>query len=77
MYDHGDLVMRAVRNAGLHSMEKTYRWVHVKHVFAVGSTVATELCRKFGVDPDEVVGGCFDCQERQEREEREEENDFA
>jgi hypothetical protein len=29
------------------------RWAHVVNAFAVGSTSAQELCRRFGLDPDE------------------------
>ena len=34
---------------------KAPRWVVIKDVFCVGSTVATEICRKCGLDPDEIV----------------------
>ena len=44
------LVERAVRNASLPGQP---RWVAVKRTFAVGSTSAHALCRRFGLDPDE------------------------
>jgi hypothetical protein len=44
-----DLVERAVRNA----RQPGPRWCAVKATFALGSTRATELCRRFGLDPDE------------------------
>lgn len=50
-----DLVERAVRNAH-RGHPKGVRWGHVADTFAVGSTSATELCVRFGVDPCEEVG---------------------
>lgn len=44
-----ELVERAVRGA-----KGGPRWVAVKKAFAVGSTSAHNLCRRFGLDPDEV-----------------------
>ena len=49
------LVERAVRNARRQRSRKEPRWVHVSHVFALGSTYATQLCRRFDLDPDEMV----------------------
>lgn len=48
----------AVRHAGHDSKTHTHRWVHVMELFGLGSTSATELCRRFQRDPDEMVGGC-------------------
>lgn len=31
------------------------RWSHVAAVFGLGSTSAQGLCRRFDVDPDEIV----------------------
>lgn len=31
------------------------RWVGVMDVFLLGSTYASQLCRRFGLDPDEMV----------------------
>lgn len=55
-----ELLERAVRNAGRYSVEKQ-RWVAVSHAFGVGSTSARELCRRFGLDPDETVGARTRC----------------
>lgn len=46
------LVERAVRNAK--PTRTRPRWVVVKAVFAVGSTSAHNLCRRFDLDPDEL-----------------------
>jgi hypothetical protein len=32
-----------------------YRWVAVMETFQLGSGYAMELCRRFGLDPDELV----------------------
>jgi hypothetical protein len=32
------------------------RWVWVSDRFALGSTYARQLCRRYGVDPDDEVG---------------------
>lgn len=48
-----DLMGRAVRNAGLHRFKP--RWLQVANLFGCGSTVAMALCRRFGLDPDELA----------------------
>jgi hypothetical protein len=52
-----DLLDRAVRNARSrkHGRLKHPRWVGVADAFALGSTYSQELCRKFDLDPDELV----------------------
>lgn len=35
--------------------QKHPRWVAVMDAFQLGSTYAGELCRRFGLDPDEEV----------------------
>lgn len=50
-----DLVERAVRSAG-HRDARGPRWAHVAHAFALGSTFSAQLCVRFGLDPDELVG---------------------
>jgi hypothetical protein len=53
-----DLLRRAVRGARDHAQRKGTkhpRWVAVSAVFALGSTYARELCRKFELNPDEQV----------------------
>lgn len=52
-----DLVSRAIRCSHRVTSLKVPRWTCVKRVFSVGSTRAHELCRRFGLDPDEIVGG--------------------
>lgn len=50
------LLRSAVRNARpRHSRGWKWRWVAVMETFAVGSTIAHELCHRFGFDPDEKV----------------------
>ena len=46
------LVERAVRNAKAEGLPK---WAAVRAVFAVGSTSAHALCRRFGIDPDTMT----------------------
>lgn len=52
-----ELLARAVKSA--RSLERLCkpvpRWVAVKDVFLLGSTYAHQLCRRFGLDPDEMV----------------------
>lgn len=53
-----ELLRRAVRGCRSHIKSrrtKHPRWVHVSDVFALGSTFATQLCRRFDLDPDELV----------------------
>lgn len=53
-----EILERAVRAARSPTLPRGFRharWVAVRDAFCVGSTTATELCRRFGLDPDEVV----------------------
>jgi alcohol dehydrogenase class IV len=53
-----ELLRRAVRNArdrGARIGRKHARWIAVMDAFALGSTYAHQLCRRFGLDPDEQV----------------------
>jgi hypothetical protein len=55
-----ELVARAVRNARARDKRKGQkhpRWLAVMDAFALGSTYAAQLCRRFGLDPDEKVSG--------------------
>ena len=52
-----DLLRRAVTCARPHRNLEAPRWVAVRDVFGLGSTKATELCRRFGLDPDAKVPG--------------------
>lgn len=52
------LLERAVRGARDHtapSGHKHPRWVAIAQVFALGSTYSHQLCRRFDLDPDEMV----------------------
>lgn len=49
------LLERAVRSSG-RLLPRGVRWDHVMQTFALGSTYAGQLCRRFGLDPDEQVG---------------------
>lgn len=54
-YEATELVERAIRNARPRHGVDAPRWVAVKDAFGVGSSVAHELCRAHGCDPDEIV----------------------
>lgn len=49
------LVERAVRCAEPPEATAMLRWAVIKRTFGVGSTVAKDLCRRFGLNPDEVI----------------------
>lgn len=34
---------------------KSQRWVHVKRMFSCSADTATEICRRYGFDPDTLV----------------------
>lgn len=53
-----DLLRRAVRSCRARDRrkgEKHPRWTAVVDTFALGSTYAHQLCRRFDLDPDEQV----------------------
>lgn len=53
-----ELLARAVRNARDRVTRKGFlhpRWVAVMDCFALGSTYSHQLCRRFGLDPAEMV----------------------
>ena len=55
-FEDRDLIKRALLNLRPRRGERNaYRWVMVKHLFGVGSTVAHALCAEFDMDPDEVI----------------------
>jgi hypothetical protein len=57
IYDDEELVKRAVHSARPPQRErKAARWVCVMYSFGVGSTVASNLCRRFDLNPDEEIG---------------------
>jgi hypothetical protein len=59
-----DLVWRAVRNAKPKICGDAPRWVAVADTFALGSTYAHDLCKLYGLDPEEKVPGarCIACE---------------
>lgn len=53
-----ELLRRAVKSARsphLRKGQKHYRWAAVSEIFALGSTFSFELCRRFNLDPEEMV----------------------
>ena len=53
-----DLLERAVRGARSPNYRrdiKHARWVAVMDTFSLGSTFSHQLCRRFNLDPDEMV----------------------
>lgn len=59
--EDGYLLRLAIQNAGERSAVRRYRWAHVMRLLEFGRTSAHEICERFGVDYDEVVGGCRKC----------------
>jgi hypothetical protein len=49
------LLGRAVRNARPRR-GRVPRWSAVSDLFALGSTFSMQLCRRYGVDPDQQIG---------------------
>lgn len=55
---NNELVRRAIRGARARQTrkgEKHPRYVAVMDLFALGSTFAYQLCRRYGLDPEEMV----------------------
>lgn len=50
-----ELLQRVVRGARPRGRDKQPRWVVVMDLFALGSTYSHQLCRRFGMDPEELV----------------------
>jgi len=51
-----DLLGRAVRECRRgRGRQKIILWSKVSDRFALGSTYSMELCRRYGLDPDEMV----------------------
>ena len=63
IYTAEDLVKRAVRNAVPHKTEPSCWFGAIMDTFGVGSTMAREICKAHGLDPDEKVDGvhCSAC----------------
>ena len=53
-YSERELIQRAIRNAKPFACPEP-RWVMVKRVFGTGSTVSSQICEKYGFDPDKEV----------------------
>jgi len=49
------LLERAVRNARPRK-GRVPRWAAVSDAFSLGSAFSIQLCRRFGVDPDQQIG---------------------
>jgi len=52
------LLARAVQNCRARSVRKGVkhpRWTAVSDTFALGSTFSWQLCRRFNLDPEEMV----------------------
>lgn len=47
-------VLRSLQNRG-RGREKLPLWVIVGAKFALGSTYSFQLCRRFGLDPEQIV----------------------
>lgn len=52
--DNEEIIKRIVTNARPHNHDSP-RWVVIRDLLCVGSGAAADICRKCGVDPDEVV----------------------
>lgn len=53
-----ELLGRAIRSARVtrgRARDLHPRWIGVSDAFLLGSTYAQQLCRRFGLDPDEMV----------------------
>jgi len=68
---------RMVTYAGVHSNTNKPRWSHVSDITCHGGGYSAAICREFGADPEEYVGGlkdnmycnqCALCQECQRHE---------
>lgn len=54
-YSDDELLKRAVRGVRPHLNRPMLRWACVADAFALGSTFSAQLCRRFGLDPDEYI----------------------
>lgn len=50
-----ELLRRAVKNSRPHGRDKHPRWYAVMYTFGLGSTYASQLCKRFELNPDEMV----------------------
>lgn len=51
-----EYLRKAVTYAGVNSYDRRPRWSHVGRITTNGCGVSSELCIRFGLDPDEIVG---------------------
>jgi hypothetical protein len=56
MPEDAHLLERVVKYPPLSKDGPLPRWSHVSAAFSVGSTSGAALCRRFGLDPDELLG---------------------
>lgn len=56
-FEERDLIRRVLLNLPRATGRKPrqFRWVVVRDLFGVGSTVANALCREFDMDPEEMI----------------------
>lgn len=59
-YDQAELVVRAISAAASPSPPRPL-YLCVADAFGLGSTLARDLCSRFGKDPDAMVGSCKVC----------------
>jgi hypothetical protein len=52
-----EILARVVEYAGRNSIKRVPRWSHVGSITGHGSGYSADICREFGADPDELVGG--------------------
>ena len=63
--DGKELVLIAIRQAGVGYLERLPKWQYVAEIFRVPSTLAIKLCQYYGVNPHERVAGCTICDDSQ------------
>lgn len=58
-----ELVKLLLKGMGRVLGDRQLRWALVCEIIAVGSTNATAICNKYGIDPHEEIGRnkCNDC----------------
>ena len=56
-YSDEELIRRAVLYPAHPLGVDRARWAIVRDVFAVGSTTAASICRRFGANPDDMIQG--------------------
>lgn len=50
-----ELLYSIVRNIRPQRGRKCYRWVAIMELTMLGSGYSQQLCRRFGMDPDEMI----------------------